>query len=937
MSTERGGLRLPLAVRIFAATAVLVAIAVAVAAFFTIQQGQKAGADAVAQSLKAANAAQTRLESLSFEKLDLIAETIAVDPDFVRYVSAATDSGEGIGQDDSAPPLDMPATDTPAVDPATPPADSAASAPAEPEPAPEVADTASVKDLLVQQCETYRVDFGMVLDADGRVIARSDEREAFQEDFGSDPMFATMIENIAGVTGYWRDGVTLYQVSARPMVQQGDLLAGFLVVGMPVSEAIVKQVREVSGGEVAYWMLDADKLRLVATSLDEDSAGLLREAVGRMEDKVKGKLAKGESLEQVDLELGGRRNAASVAPLFGQPGDAVGGVLTMTSVDAAMAPFKAIQNSVLLGGAAALVLALAVSWWLARRVLRPVAELTEAAEQAAGGNYHQQLSIEGNDEVGRLGRAFDSLLSDLREQKDIEGYVGHLTRFLPDPGSEAPTTIARPTPKPATRRECALLGLELRRFLKAPPRGEEAITLTALGQLIEEAQARAEAAGGELLEQEGPRLLFGFGGEAAELRALATVNAWWEGRIGSPENGAAAALAIGEIVHGSLPARPEANATIGLPVLQVERLLGETPLGQLLLSPVVGERLKQAGQAAVLKVTNGQSSGKRFLTVEKTGLATVARAAPGIAQATVEVGPDPNATLRPQDFEPRKAAGDTSSTRLALGMRFAGRYEILAILGAGGMGMVYKARDADLSDVVALKMLRPGMVVDAEQLDRLKIELKLARKITHPNVLRTYDFGDFQGVPYISMEYVRGVTLRYLLQQAGKLPFSAALRIARQLCMGLDAAHQMGVIHRDIKPENLIIEQSGNAKLMDFGIARSAGKSDGGHTQPGTFLGTPNYASPEQLSGMDLDQRSDIYSTGVMLCEMFCGKLPFTGGNTMELYLAHLQQPPIKPSALWPDIPRALELVILKCLEKKPDDRYASAADLLVALSGMRA
>jgi serine/threonine-protein kinase len=155
--------------------------------------------------------------------------------------------------------------------------------------------------------------------------------------------------------------------------------------------------------------------------------------------------------------------------------------------------------------------------------------------------------------------------------------------------------------------------------------------------------------------------------------------------------------------------------------------------------------------------------------------------------------------------------------------------------------------------------------------------------------------------------------------------------------MGLDAAHQMGVIHRDIKPENLIIEQSGNAKLMDFGIARSAGRSDTGHTQPGTFLGTPNYASPEQLSGMDLDTRSDIYSTGVMLCEMFCGKLPFSGGNTMELYVAHLQQPPIKPSLLWPDIPRALEEVILKCLEKKPADRYASAADLLVALSGLRA
>ncbi|HWS27926.1 MAG TPA: protein kinase, partial [Xanthomonadales bacterium] len=828
--------------------------------------------------------------------------------------------------------------DNTAADVAAAPAEDAAiaGAPADPVAATATAsaDSASVKDLLDQQCKTFDVSFGMVLDSEGRVVARTDEREAFQDDFAEDAMFGTMVSDIAGVTGYWRDGVSLYQISAQPMALQ-DELVGFLIVGVPIDAGIVKQVREVSGGEVAYWMVEAEQLRLVATSVDEDASRLLKAAVGNIETRVKEQLEKGEALKRVDIALGPQLYAASLAPLFGQPGDAIGGVLTLTSVDQAMAPFQSIQNSVLIGGAVALVLALAVSWWLARRVLRPVAELTEAAEQAAGGNYHQQLSIEGNDEVGRLGRAFDSLLSDLREQKDIEGYVGHLTRFLPDPGSEVPSAVARPTPKPVTRRECALLGLELRRFLKAPPKGEEAITLTALGQLIEEANARAQAAGGELLEQEGPRLLFGFGGEAAEMRALATVNAWWEGRIGGVDNGAAAAIAIGEIVHGSLPARPESSATIGLPVLQVERLLAETPVGQLLLSPVVGERIKAAGQTAVLRVANGQSSGKRFLSIDRAGLTTISRAAPGLSQSTLMIGGDINATQMAD--APARPAGETSATRLALGMRFAGRYEILAILGAGGMGMVYKARDADLSDVVALKMLRPGMVVDAEQLDRLKVELKLARKITHPNVLRTYDFGDFQGVPYISMEYVRGVTLRYLLQQAGKLPFSAALRIARQLCMGLDAAHQMGVIHRDIKPENLIIEQSGNAKLMDFGIARSAGRSDSGHTQPGTFIGTPNYASPEQLSGMDLDQRSDIYSTGVMLCEMFCGKLPFSGGNTMELYVAHLQQPPIKPSVLWPDIPRALEEVILKCLEKKPADRYASVADLLVALSGLRA
>jgi serine/threonine-protein kinase len=918
------------------AIGVLVAIAVALAAFVTLQQGQKSGAAAVEASLTSADAAQARLERVAFERIDTIARVIANDADFVRYIATATDDGLGLGDTtasqpvlDPAAPVDPAAVTDPAATP-PPPAPEP-----EPEPAPE-ADTGSVKDLLLDQKTTWEFEFGMVLDSAGTLVARTDEREAYQEDFSEDPLIGPAVAGPENGIGYWRAGVILYQASVRPLALQ-DELVGFLIVGQPVDQAIAKQVREVSGGEVAYWLLDSDGLRLVATSIPEADQPALREALKTKEAEVKAQLAKGEGVDRIDLSLGGIHYAGKLTPLRGQGGEAVGGSLILTSVDSAMAPFTSIQSAVLLGGGVALLLALAVSWWLARRVLRPVAELAEAAEQASGGNYQQLVRFEGSDEVARLGRAFDSLLSDLREKKDIEGYVGHLSRFLPDPGSESTSVAPRVTAKPAARRTVVLVGLELRRFLRAPTVGEEAITLTALGQLIEEAQARAYSAGGELLEQEGPRLLFSFSGDAAELRALAAISAWMEGRVGAPDNGAAIAIADGEIVHGSLPAKPESTVTIGLPVLQVERLLGETPVGNVLMSPVFGEKLKRIGQTDVLKVATGQTSGKRFLSIDRAGLSTAARSAPGVAYATVIAGAtDANAT-HIAGSTPAPTATDNASTRLQMGMRFASRYEILSILGSGGMGMVYKARDTDLSDVVALKMLRPGMMVDAEQIDQLKIELKLARKITHPNVLRTYDFGDFQGVPYISMEYVRGLTLRYLLQQAGKLPFSAALRIARQLCMGLDAAHAMGVIHRDIKPENIIIEQSGNAKLMDFGIAQPARRIGTNLEQPGTFVGTPNYASPEQLSGIDLDQRSDIYSTGVLLCEMFCGKLPFSGGNTMELYVAHLQQPPLKPSVLWPDIPKPLEEVILKCLEKKPDDRYASAADLLVALSGLRA
>ncbi|MCB1629073.1 MAG: serine/threonine protein kinase, partial [Xanthomonadales bacterium] len=189
----------------------------------------------------------------------------------------------------------------------------------------------------------------------------------------------------------------------------------------------------------------------------------------------------------------------------------------------------------------------------------------------------------------------------------------------------------------------------------------------------------------------------------------------------------------------------------------------------------------------------------------------------------------------------------------------------------------------------------------------------------------------------ISMEYVRGMTLRYLLEQTAQVPYSAGLRIARQLCAGLEAAHAVGVLHRDIKPENLILEQSGNAKLMDFGIARPIQRNAPGHTQPGMFVGTPAYSAPEQLQGEELDARSDIYSVGIMLCEMFCGRLPFAAGSTMEIYMAHLQMDPVKPSELWPDIPKPLEQVILKCLAKRPDDRFDSAAELMAALAELRA
>jgi serine/threonine-protein kinase len=274
---------------------------------------------------------------------------------------------------------------------------------------------------------------------------------------------------------------------------------------------------------------------------------------------------------------------------------------------------------------------------------------------------------------------------------------------------------------------------------------------------------------------------------------------------------------------------------------------------------------------------------------------------------------------------------------IAPGALLGQRFEILSVLGSGGMGIVYKARDRELDDLVALKMLRRELWGNASQLDRLKSEIKLARKITHPNVLRTHDFGEIDGVPYISMEYVRGVTLRYMLDQTSRLPYSAGLRLAKQLCSGLGAAHAVGVLHRDIKPENLILEPTGNAKLMDFGIARPIDRLAPAQTQAGFIVGTPQYLAPEVLQGAEADARSDLYSSGIVLYELFTGVLPFDGPTAMEVVIQHLRQEPAAPSSRWPDIPPALEAAILKCLKKDPDQRYPSVAELLRDLEALSA
>jgi len=269
------------------------------------------------------------------------------------------------------------------------------------------------------------------------------------------------------------------------------------------------------------------------------------------------------------------------------------------------------------------------------------------------------------------------------------------------------------------------------------------------------------------------------------------------------------------------------------------------------------------------------------------------------------------------------------------GATFAGRYEVKEILGAGGMGVVYRAFDRELQEPVAIKTLRPeALAGGSAALERFKQEIRLARRIAHRNVVRTYDLGEQNGMYYLTMEYVEGTSLKQLITSRGKLPVAVTLTVGKQLCRALEVAHAEGVIHRDIKPQNIVVEPSGFLKVMDFGIARLANPPQGkGLTEAGTSIGTPDYMSPEQLSGAELDPRSDLYAAGVVLFECLTGRVPFEAETTWALVAKHLEEEPPDPRKFNADVSGALAAVILKAMAKTPADRYTTAAEMHDALA----
>ena len=678
---------LSLGTRIFLITALLLLLAVGAAVAVTALLGGRIAREAARQSLASSGSVQAAFQQQRYEQLQLIARILASDSSFVAYVEEAAGRGE-----------------------------------------PE-----SILDLLDERQGELGFDFAMVLDSAGRLLARTGAPAAPGTDLSRRPLVATALDEYQAA-GVWREGGELYSAVAVPIAK--DLtLVGFLVIGFAIDDLLALEVKRISGAEVAFLAATPEGPAAVASTLAPEALeGLLR-GLGAGERGGSEGLPSG-----VELPVAGRTWIAVASPLRDAAGGEVGSTVSLASLDQELATYRRIQTVLIVVGGVAILLAFAGSYVLSRRTMAPVRRLAAAAEAARRGEYEQAIGVERGDEVGQLAGAFRGLLAELREKRDMEAYVADLERNLPEPPKE------RSLVEPAAQR-VSLVAVELRRFAQRRLAADPPEAVAELGKELRRVAAAASAQRGRILAVAGHRVLAAFAGDAGVYRALSAAS---EIRQGLSVAGSSfdeitppvIAVATGEAVVGSAVwgEQPE-PVIIGLPVHQLEALLREAAPGDLLVSEEVREEV-----AAELAGVGIELRPQRGVFTTQTVYALGAEASPlmsGMQTAVMAAGTGGSAAAG------APPAGRSTLSEIGPGTLLGDRFEILSVLGAGGMGVVYKARDRELDDLVALKMLKPEVGDDLRHLERLKSELKLARKITHPNVLRTFDFGELDGFPFI--------------------------------------------------------------------------------------------------------------------------------------------------------------------------------------------
>jgi serine/threonine-protein kinase len=893
--------RVPLVLKLFGLTALLIAAVVGIAVGITIRRANTVADETVNVSINGAAKLFRELEVQRLERLRLPTELLGSDPSFAALIQS-----ELAGTAEGSAPIDA------SVQPGAPPA-------APVEAAEPVINLTSIVDQIEQRRQSFKSDLVMLLDDQGRLIARTDipvtATPPMTDLYERTGLVRSIVDDagVASTSGVMTLEGKLYHAAVAPVgAGARNVRIGYLINAVGIDEKFANSIAESTRAGVMFTGKDA---ATPIRSSNSPSVMPKQSAPGKIETAT---VDRSQYILTSQPLVSGR--------------DVVGTAVFLRSKDRELAPFREIEKALLVGGGVALLLAFLMSWLIAKRVTRPIEQLAGIAQAVTAGDYSVSPDATRNDEVGILGRSFGKMINSLRDKAELE----ELYAAMAEKSDDMPAA-SRP-PEAAMLDEGTVLVTDLRGLPATVGEGDAASVIAIVERAMRVQEAEVARQDGDVREINGHRLVSVFRGERGiihAIRAARAINEELASQLGASAMSIGVGIATGEFVTGSVTLKGDTGlAIVGNAPLLALLFAWHAPNGYAYVSyetaqAAGGEVLTTATReevrlkwlpnplpVAALPLLSVNTGMMRSLGSNTSTMATLKMGAT-VAGATSPAGP-------PAD--------------LALGHLFASRYQIESIIGRGGMGVVYKATDTQLDETVAIKTL-PGdvMTQSPEDLERFKREIRLARKITHRNVLRTYDYGESEGVYFISMEFVRGYTLAELLDEAPQrqMPSRAAVGLTRQICRGLHAAHEQGIIHRDIKPQNVLIDAKGEAKLMDFGIARMA-ETPEGVTQAGLIVGTPHYMSPEQVQGKQLDARSDVYSMGVLIYEMLVGRRPFESSSLTGVLTAHITEAPKPPIELRGDISDQMNSIVMRCLAKDPRTRYADAGELLADMEGYR-
>ena len=894
--------RFPLVWKLFLVTAVLIAIVVAIAVGITIQRANAIAKTTVNKSIVSAAKLFEDFERQRLGRLALAADIVGGDPNFFAYIQSAL----------------TPQAAT------TPPVAGAAPAPAA------GPDLVSIHDQLNEKNQFLGGDLLLLLDDQGRLIAGTDQAAVTQvrgdDLYEQSPLVKKAVDdaNPATATGVFVFGNKLYHAAVAPIAAGvNKVRVGYLISAYAIDDAFANRIAESTNAGVAFVPKAGGTS---ARSSSAPSVGMQQmEGVNTILRTGKAISPSNATIEKSSYVMTGEPLMSANVP--------VGAAVFLRSLDRELAPFREIQKALLAGGGGALLLAFLASWAIARRLTRPIEELAGIAQAVTAGDLSVHPAMDRSDEVGILGRSFAKMITSLRDKSELEELYEQMAAKSDE--REAVKGIEPPKVEEGT-----VLVTDLRGLPPAAGADDASNVIATVTRIMKVQEAEVARQDGYVREIVGHRLVSVFPGDRGVIHAIRAARAINEEVASSDEISTeitiGVGIATGQFVTGSVELKAESGvAIVGNAPLLASLFAWHAPAGYAYLS----YETAQAAGGEILSTSTREEVRLKWIAqplpvaaVPLVGMATGVMRSLGSETASM-------ATMRMDGTAPGATApGGLASADLSMGSLFANRYRIEQILGRGGMGVVYRATDAQLDETVAIKTL-PGDVMQRspEDLERFKREIRLARKITHRNVLRTYDYGEADGVYFISMEYVRGYTLNELLDEAENRMMvpRLAVGLARQISRGLQAAHEQGIIHRDIKPQNVLIDHKGEVKLMDFGIARMAEAKEG-MTQAGLIVGTPHYMSPEQVQGKQLDPRSDVYSMGVMIYETLTGRRPFESSSLTGVLTAHITEK-AKPPIEWrADIGRELNAIVMRCLEKDPKARYADSGELLAQLDKLQ-